>query len=764
MISKIHNIRGVGRFKNFESKQGIVLGDLTLIYSENGQGKSTLADILRSLSKGDESRLHGRKTVGATDQFIKFETEDGIRCFHNGSWNDTLSDILIFDEIFINDNIYEGLSVRPEQRENLHPVIVGEVQKRGVQKEEALVAERTQINNSQREIKKRIESAINGIVRESDLRLELDEFVRLKSVEDIDTRIKEKQAEVDQLNNSDQIHRQSKLKNIDVPVLPIDEVRQLLEKKLSGVADDAKEALQDHIECFSGDSMRSWIQQGAQYQSETDDICPYCGQSLAGSELIEQYQAIFENKYEAFETEVSTFSSRKMDIAQWITQIRSIVDSNCAWTTFWKQHIPVLQVPDLNVNKIEQILSKAKAEFDAVLNLKKDSLFKPIPFNPTLDAAIASWNSESQSVENYQVIIEGINRRIDALRAKTQAGDLTVAKRELAVLRYTELRYRDEVANDCDLYAKKGQDLELLNRKLTKQREENSQAIKNTFEKYEKSLDRYLKGFGASFRIKDLIETRVRGVLRADYKISLSEVETTLGKPDSISQRSFRNMLSEGDKRSLAMAFFLSRIDQMTDLEDKIVVFDDPVTSMDDNRRNRTILEIGRLAKQSKKIIVLSHRPEFLHSLWYRFCRHGGGQIWSTQLEIRSVKNSSTLLPWNMEATVASLHAKRIRRVLEYYYDDSDKEVDEISGELRPLLDYHYKIHYPELFELHNISTIGDFARMLDPNSPDPVVKVLAATDKTYLADLNIVHRETMHGQDPPPEPPGQSHIKGFAG
>ena len=85
MITRIHSIRGVGRFKDFGCKQGIEFAKLNLIYSENGQGKSTLADILRSLSAGDANRLIGRKSVGASNQFVKFETEDGIRCFHDGN-------------------------------------------------------------------------------------------------------------------------------------------------------------------------------------------------------------------------------------------------------------------------------------------------------------------------------------------------------------------------------------------------------------------------------------------------------------------------------------------------------------------------------------------------------------------------------------------------------------------------------------------------------------------------------------------------------
>lgn len=447
----------------------------------------------------------------------------------------------------------------------------------------------------------------------------------------------------------------------------------------------------------------------------------------------------------------------------WISRIRSTVESNRAWASFWIRHIPDLRLPLLDVDNVEQILRKAKAEFDALLSVKKDALFRSVPFGPSLDAAISSWTTESESLQHYSATIQCINRKIEDIRAQNKAGDFAKAERELAELRYTKLRYTDEAASDCEQYLQIEQEKALVNRRITEQREANSEAIKSTFDRYGKLIDKYLHDFGAGFRIKDLVQTKFGGVLRANYSIGLANDKIPLGNPDtSISERSFRNVLSEGDKRSLALAFFLSQLDQLgdEDIEDKIIVFDDPVTSMDDNRRNRTVLEIGRLAKRSEQVFVLSHRPEFLHSIWYRFCRHGDGQIGSTHLELRGIKDSSKLLSWNMEATVASLHAKRIRRVLDYHNDESDRQEDEISGELRPLLDYHYKIHYPEYFERHNISTIGEFARILDSNSPDPVVRALADSDKTLLAGLNIVHRETMHGQDPEPEPLTRAELK----
>ncbi len=770
MISKIYNIRGIGRFKDFESRQGVDLGRLTLIYSENGQGKSTFADILRSLSEGDGARLLGRKTVGALNQFVKLEMNESTVCFHNERWNLSFNDIVIFDEVFINDNVYEGLKVSAAHREKLHPIIVGEAQKHGVQKVEQLVAERDATTERRTQVKKRIESALAAMSIQPEYKISFDQFIKLTAVEDLGSRIASSKNIVEQQRASDKIQRANSFRSISAITLPVDDLQKLLQKKLSGIADDAREVLQAHVDRFSGNEMKSWLRQGSQYidkrESEANDVCPYCGQSLAGLSLIKHYQAIFEETYEAFETQVSDFSFQRLDFSSWLADANAAYESNLSLTTFWESHlpalkVPALKVPDLDLELVEESLSNAVSEMKALLKIKQNALFKEIEISPKLEKALDRLRGVLQEIDGYNAAIRRLNESIDELRNETASGNLEIAENELAKLKYTQLRYSTEVAPECECFLNLGRHWTELDKEINRQRNINAQAIKNTFKQYGESLNKHLEVFGASFRVNDLTQTQHGGVFRAGYKIGLSGESVDLGQSKhDISKRSFRNVLSEGDKRTLALAFFLSQLDQLNNLNGKVIVFDDPVTSMDDSRRNNTILEIGRLAKRSKQVFVLSHRPEFLHSIWYKFCRHGDGKIGSTQLEIRCARDSSVLTSWNMEATVASLHAKRIKRILEYYNDESDRDEDEISGELRPLLEYHYKIHYPELFEQFNINTIGDLVRILDLNSSSPVVKALAAKDKDTLAGLNIVHRETMHGQEPPPMPLTRNELK----
>src|SRR5699024_140289 len=77
-------------------------------------------------------------------------------------------------------------------------------------------------------------------------------------------------------------------------------------------------------------------------------------------------------------------------------------------------------------------------------------------------------------------------------------------------------------------------------------------------------------------------------------------------------KQSFRTALSESDKRTMAFAFFLASTLSDPDLKDRIIVVDDPMSSLDRNRRANTVAVLKSLAEKCKQLIVLAHDPKFL--------------------------------------------------------------------------------------------------------------------------------------------------------
>ena len=129
MIRYIKLLRNIGTFDSESSAASIDLKRLVLIHAENGRGKTTLAAVLRSLKTGDHLPIVERRRLGAQNPpHICFECEGSPSnvVFQNDAWNRLLQNLEIYDDVFVDENIYSGLDVDAQHRQNLHQLIIGE--------------------------------------------------------------------------------------------------------------------------------------------------------------------------------------------------------------------------------------------------------------------------------------------------------------------------------------------------------------------------------------------------------------------------------------------------------------------------------------------------------------------------------------------------------------------------------------------------------------------------------------------------------------
>ena len=126
MLEKVVEIKNIGRFRKYASNGDVSFRKLTLFYAENGRGKTTLCAILRSLQSGRTELIAERKTLAVTDPpFVHIRLSGADYKFTNDAWTVTHPDIVIFDPMFINDNVYSGDYVEHDHKKNLYRVIVG---------------------------------------------------------------------------------------------------------------------------------------------------------------------------------------------------------------------------------------------------------------------------------------------------------------------------------------------------------------------------------------------------------------------------------------------------------------------------------------------------------------------------------------------------------------------------------------------------------------------------------------------------------------
>src|SRR5699024_11755025 len=94
-------------------------------------------------------------------------------------------------------------------------------------------------------------------------------------------------------------------------------------------------------------------------------------------------------------------------------------------------------------------------------------------------------------------------------------------------------------------------------------------------------------------------------------------IELNGGRP------TFATALSEGDKKTMGFAFFAASTLADPKLSEKIVVIDDPMSSLDAPRREHTAKVVEQISSQAKQVILMrseEHTSE-LQSRFDLVCR-----------------------------------------------------------------------------------------------------------------------------------------------
>jgi wobble nucleotide-excising tRNase len=186
VINRFLLFRNIGQFDSADQAANVPLSVLTLIYAENGRGKTTLTAILRSLASGDPLPITERRRLRATHPpHVVIDCTGGPppAIFQANAWNRSLPNIIVFDDTFIDENVYSGLAVEPEQRQHLHELILGA---QGVALNRTLQQHIDRIEEHNRELRRKAD-AIPATRRGA---MNVDDFCALPEMTDIDAAIR----------------------------------------------------------------------------------------------------------------------------------------------------------------------------------------------------------------------------------------------------------------------------------------------------------------------------------------------------------------------------------------------------------------------------------------------------------------------------------------------------------------------------------------------------------------------------------------------
>lgn len=750
MLQRVISIRNVGRFKNCAASGDVTFQRYTLIFAENARGKTTLCDVLRSLSRNAPDIVVGRATLGSTEPpDIQLLTPSGTLRFRNGAWSSAYPNIHVFDGTYVRENIFAGDVVDTEHRRNLYRVIIGA---QGVALAASLDALDAQIRAKTTEIR----DNRTQIQRHVPQGMTVEAFIALPQDLDIDAKIAAKEQELQAARQAAQLQQKAGLMPLAVPVFPA-AFAALLAKTFANVEAEAERRVAEHM-ARHGMQARGepWITEGLRYIA--DDSCPFCAQRLDAVALIRDYRAFFSREYHALRDEVTALKQQvEATIGERVASgLDRAVTQNAAAAESWRQFCD-LEAPAFPQGlSITDTLDALREAAQALLDVKAGTPLEAVPPDDCFTQALERFEALRTSFGAYNAGVAAANAAIDARKRQAQAADVRDVEGRLARLKAQKSRHTAEVQALCDADARLQAEKTALETQKATARRQLDAHTEQVITQYGQRINWYLERINASFRISQPTHTYRGGPPSTSYQIIINGNVVDLGDPQTPPSRpSFKNTLSSGDRTTLALAFFFAQLELDANCANATVVFDDPFGSMDGFRRNHTVNQIYRCGQNCLQVVVLSHDPNFLHLLWERIVPADRKPL----SLVRIGEENTTIAEWDIEKAVQARFRADLN-TLQCFFADGVGDLRDVVQKVRPVLEAYCRNLYPTQFgEQEMLGGIVGIIRAVGAAHPlFPIVD--------DLDEINVYTRRYHHGENrqPATEQLDDAELRGYVG
>lgn len=567
---------------------------------------------------------------------------------------------------------------------------------------------------------------------------DVETVVKLAPKKDIDILLSQKQQEFKISSNNEVIIKHEELPNIKSFTLPFNtrQIKSLLQKSIDCISEQYLTFISQRVNTLKNNGLSNaekWLADGlAEVNTINDDSCPFCGQSLSGAkEIIDGYNLYFSKEYNQLINSINLCNSQfqRFDVRNFIRVVTEFHEKLMSQYHFWQ-----IYLKDLNkVTDMPAELTLLEDDFSKVQEKISEKAQNPLSKieNDNLEELEVHLGVVFSFIEELKKYVAYIGPLITKLKSTLKP--LDTVRKELRALEIYKLRYESPLKEMCEYFIiveKQILRLQKLTTQLQNEQKENSAAFLHD---YGDIINNYLQNvFCTDFRIENIKDGGYRGRSR---DASLTYSLTFKGKPlslDTDDNLSFKNTLSEGDKNTIAFSLFLAKLDKYSEeeLKDKIIVFDDPLTSLDLNRRNATINELVKMYQKTKQTLVLSHNLAFLLELNNRRKIKGKDK---KVLLIEKQIDKSIIREFKLRDELSAEFASCIEKIEKFKETGADEDMEPAINSIRLSLEAILKFKYGRY-----LSTLdGTFGQIISELEKSSTCRFVDGEKQKVIDDLN---------------------------
>ncbi len=636
------NIKKIKSFKAFCGLDAIEMGEFehyNIIFGNNGCGKTSLTRAFELLIPKNK-HIEKYRTISTVESpSIEFECKDESYTIEpNSNIGAPSFKVEIYNSDFLHNNaplnsefglkklddgtiILEGSVLGEETKEiNQLKDCRGKVEKR--QKEigdensaETLIAKQeSEIKKYNEEIKKirkkvtsrTIQITLNEIEINNFYEVSKDEF---KYQEDALMNLEKDFNELDEA-----MKKFDGLKEMELPKdyqTIKDKLEFLFSFDIDKEAGQVSEKIKEHISKVG----REFIEKGIKLQKEMlDNTCPFCTQTIL-NEIIQAYTSYFNKSVETFnQRSLEMSGTLKKYFNQW--NIKEILQSFEKFEPFMKKDfLNNKESLEKALEQIKVLLEELQKEVDKKEGAKNEKKFQEI------DKELLEIQENIQQCvgETGKILNQKKEQKKKLEKLKTELKEVRIKKAKHDSYDWQKIKKEAEIKLSVlnRGYERLNCLLEKIDNKLKKLYEQKRPDIE--------AINSYLKALNLP-----------KYSLHEDYRIVLNS--------DVLENSKAKMILSDGEKTTLAFAYFLARLKlfyKKEDLKNLVVVIDDPISSLDEQRIYNTsdiVAKINQeLAGESLKdedkaqVFVLTHNHTFMarlinmvgkHARYFQLERH----------------------------------------------------------------------------------------------------------------------------------------------